>query len=296
MKHISLALVLLVVLTNLLACSAPPLIATPPPTTAPPPTGTVAPTFPASFPSSTPVMIPSPAFTPLPRTLTSTPSTIAAALAKTQAAQKYRVAMTLAVKHGSTPPFALDLKGEVNGDDAHYAYQLGSDKIEFTTARGQYFVKGARMLGLPTSTKWYSVTPDIADAARPPFSPDDLLDDFAAQTGKLAFQVGARESFDGQNCQVWRYVPKTIIETGLGNALGADQDGSAFGALEQAEIKVWVCDDSAAHQLSVDIAAHNPKNAAEKGTAKLLLHLWDLNTAVQIDAPVGAEQFKLGSP
>ena len=290
MKHISLALVLLVGLMNLFACSAPP------PTAAPPPTGTVAPTFPAAFPSSTPVMIPSPAFTPPPRTLTSTPNAVAAALAKTQAAQKYRVALTLNVKPGNAPSFALDLKGEVNGADAHYAYQLGSDKIEFTTARGQYFVKGARMLGLPTTTKWYSITPDLADAARPPFSPDDLLDDFAAQTGKLVFQAGARETPDGQNCQVWRYVPKTTLETGLSNALGADQDGSAFGALEQAEIKLWLCDDGAAHQLTVDLAAHNPKNAAEKGTTKLLLRLWDLNAALTIDAPTGAEQFKLGKP
>ena len=290
MKHISLALVLLVGLMSLGACGAPP------PTAAPPPTGTALPTFPASFPSSTPVMIPSPAFTPPPRPLTPTPSAFAAALAKTQAAPKYRVAMTLAVKQGSAPPFALDLKGEVNGSDAHSAYQLGSDKIEFTTARGQYFVKGARMLGLPTTTKWYSITPDLADAARPPFSPDDLLDDFAAQTGKLVFQAGARELLDGQTCQVWRYVPKTTIETGLSNALGADQDGSAFGALEQAEIKLWLCDDGAAHQLTIDIAAHNPKNAAEKGTVKLLLHLWDLNAAITIDTPTGAEQFKLGSP
>ena len=290
MKTVSLALVLFVVLMSLFACSAPSS------TVAPPPTGTVAPTFPASFPSSTPVMIPSPAFTPPPRTLTATPGAVAAALAKTQAAQKDRVALTLNVKQGSAPPFALDLKGEVNGNDAHYAYQLGNDKIEFTTARGQNFVKGARMLGLPTTTKWYSVTPDVADAARPPFSPDDLLDDFATQTAKLAFQPTTRESLDGQNCQVWRYVPKTTTETGLSNALGADQDGSPFSALEQAEIKVWACDDGAAHQLSVDIAAHDPKNAAEKGAAKLLLHLWDLNAAITIDTPIGAEQFKLGSP
>jgi hypothetical protein len=286
MKKNSITMILLVLPMSLFACGAPP------PTAAPAPTGISAPTFPASFPSSTPVIIPSPAFTP--RSLTPTPSAVAAALAKTQAAQKYRVAMTLNVKQGGAPPFALDLKGEVNGSDAHFAYQLGSDKIEFTTARGQYFVKGARTLGLPTTTKWYNVTPDLADAARPPFSPDDLLDDFTTQTTKLAFQPVARESLDGQNCQVWRYVPKASAETGLGNSLGADQYSSPFGALEQGEIKLWVCDDGAAHQLTVDIAAHNPKNAAEKGAAKLLLHFWDLNAAIQIDAPVGAEPFQLG--
>jgi hypothetical protein len=181
-------------------------------------------------------LIPSPAFTPPSRTLTPALNTIAAALAKTQATQKYRVAMTLNVKPGNAPAFALDLKGEVNGSDAHYAYQLGSEKIEFTTVRGQFFVKGVRALGLPTTTKWYSVTPDLADAGRPPFSPDDLLDDFTIQLAKLAFQAATRESLDGQNCQAWRYVPKTTIETGLSNALGADQIGSAFGALDQADL------------------------------------------------------------
>lgn len=290
MKYISIAMTWLVALTSLFACGAPP------PTAAVPPTGTAAPTFPASFPSSTPVMIPSPASTPLPRTVTPALSAFAAALAKTQTASKYRVAMTLNVKQGSTPPFALDLKGEVSDSDAHYAYQLGNDKIEYAAVRGQYFVKGARTLGLPTATKWYMVTPDLADAARPPFNPDDLLDSFVAQTAQLAFQPIARESLDGQTCQVLRYVPKMITETGLGSVLGADQASSAFGALEQAEIKLWACDDGAAHQLTIDVAAHNPKNAAEKGTAKVLLHLWDLNAAIPIDAPTGAEQFKLGSP
>ncbi len=288
MKHILIAIIGTVLLSSLFACDAPP------PTVAPLPTSTSAPTFPATFPSSTPMLLPSPAFTPPPRTATPALNTVAAALAKTQAAQKYRVALTLNVKQGSAPPFALDLKGEVNGADAHYAYQLGSDKIEFTTARGQFFVKGVRALGLPTTTKWYSVTPDLADAGRPPFSPDDLLDDFTTQLTKLAFQATTRESLDGQNCQVWRYVPKTTIETGLSNALGADQDGSAFGALEQAEIKVWVCDDGAAHQIAATLSAHNPKQAAEKGAVSLLLHIWDLNAAITIDAPAGAEQFKLG--
>jgi hypothetical protein len=291
MKSILPAIAWIILLMSLFACN------TPSPTSAPPPTVTPLPPFPASFPSSTPVMIPSPAFTPPSRPLTPTPSAFAAALGKTQAAQKYRVALTLNVKQGAAPAFTLDLQGEVDRSDAHYAYQLGNDKIEFTTARGQFFVKGARSLGLPTTTKWYIVTPDLADAARPPFSPDDLLDDFTMQTAKLPFQSIARESLDGQNCQVWRYAPKTTTETGLSNALGADQDNSAFGALEQSEIKVWVCDDGAAHQLSLDITAHNPKQSTEKGTAKILLHIWDLeNAAIKIDAPVGAEPFRLGNP
>lgn len=289
MKSVLFGLYMLAALTSSFACSAPP-------PTAAPPSSPRAPTFPAAFPSSTPVMLPSPAFTPPPRTFTPTPNVITAALAKTQAAQKYRVSMTLNVKPGSAPVFALELKGEVNGNDAHYAYQLGNDKIEFTTAREQYFVKGARMLGLPTTTKWYSVAPDLADAAHPPFSPDDLLDDLATQAAKLTFQASGRESLDGQNCQVWRYVPKTTIETGLSNALGADQDDSAFGALDQAEVKLWVCDDGAAHQLTVSIAAHNPKNSAQKGTAKLLLRVWDLNAAIPIETPTGAEPFRVGRP
>ncbi len=244
----------------------------------------------------TPLVIASPApfvqTTPFP-----TPSTIVIAFAKTQAAQTYRVAMTLAVKQGNAPPFALDLKGETNDPDAHYAYQVGGESIEFTTTRGQFYAKGAKSMGLPTATKWYVITPDLADAVRPPFSPDDTLAEFVAQTSRLTFQSGARESFDGQNCQVWTQTPKSLAETGIGDALSADPEGGSFGTFDQAESKVWVCDDGMLHQIRVSLAAHNAKKTTDKGTATLLLHFWEMNnTAIKIDPPANAEPFRLGVP
>lgn len=205
--------------------------------------------------------------------------------------------MTLNAKQGETPQISIDLKGEVSGDDAHYNYQLGNEQIEFIAARGQFFAKGARSLGLPTTTHWYTLTPDLADAARPPFSPEDVLTSFLAQVPKETFQPFARGALDALACQVWRYIPKTLGETGISNALGSDQENSAFGALDQAEIKLWLCDDGALHQLSVEIAAHNPRRATEKGSANLLLHIWDFqNASIKIDPPASAEKFQLAMP
>lgn len=251
----------------------------------------------AALPSSTPVPIPMPLFTPTPANSPTPLSPLAAAFAKTQAAQKYRVTMLLDVQSPGAPAFALDLKGEVNGADARTAYQLGGESIELIAARGQFFVKGARGLGMPTMTTWYSLTPDLADAAQPPFAPMDLLNDFVAQTAHLAFQMTGREPLDGQPCAVWRATPRAPAETGIGDVVGAGHTDSAFGALDRAEIKVWVCADGAAHQVSAEIAAHNANTPADKSTAKWTLHVWALDEAgIKIDAPANAVPFRLVEP
>lgn len=218
-------------------------------------------------------------------------------MSKTKGAQKYRVAMRLDVQPGSAPPFALDLNGAVSGDDAQYTYRLGGAPVEYIAARGQFFVKGAPGLGLPSKTKWYMLTPDLADAVLPPFTPREVLGDFIAQAIAQNFQALAREALDGQICQVWRYVPKTFAETGIGSALGSEREGSPFSALDQAEIKVWTCEDGALHRLSVEVAAHNARRASEKSSARLLLHLWDIQSAaIQIEPPANAQPFQLRVP
>lgn len=216
---------------------------------------------------------------------------------KTKSSVRYRVTMTLNAKQGETPQTSIDLKGEVSGNDVHYDYQFGNEQIEFIAARGQFFAKGARSLGLPTATRWYTLTPDLADAARPPFGPEEVLTSFLAQVPKETFQPFAREALDALACQVWRYIPKTLAETGISNTLGSDLENSAFGALDQAEIKLWLCDDGALHQLSVEIASHNPRRATEKGSAKLLLHVWDFqNASIKIEPPGNAEKFQIAVP
>jgi hypothetical protein len=284
---------------GLASCSVTaPVNPTNPPT---PPTSLLQPTgLSTSLPPTTMTIIPLiiPPSTPFVQTTPfPTPSAIVGAYAKTRAAKTYRVAMTFNAKQGAAPAFTLDLKGEISGDNVHYAYKLGSEQIELTALNGQFYAKGAKSVGLPTTTKWYIITPDLADAVNPPLSPDETLDEFVAQTSRLAFQPAARESFDGQNCQVWRYVPKSLGETGVAQTLAADPDNSAYGAIDQAELKVWICDDGALHQFTVDLSAHNPKQATDKGNAKLVLHLWDLgNATIKIDPPPNAEPFKLGKP
>jgi len=242
----------------------------------------------------TPVRLPTGAVTP--SLVAPTPSAVGNALRKTQAAQIYRVTLQVNVKSGNVP-FALNLKGQVAGGDLNYAYQLGNEQIELTTQQGKYYVKGARSLGLPNATKWYIVTPDLADAARPPFTPDDVLDDFMQHAATAIYQASAREQLDGQNCQVWRATPKNFDETGIGNLLGAGLETSPFGVLDQAEVKLWVCDDGIVHQLNISLDAHNARRATEKGSAQLSLRLQDIgNNAIKITAPAGAEPFQLRVP
>lgn len=303
MRKMGLLLAGLIGLIGLSACVATSSPATPAPTHSPPVTLRAEPSPSAAasavaLPSSTPVKIPSPPFTPVlaPRTPTATPSAFGAALAKTQAAQKYRTALTLNLKQTGAPTYALDVKSDVSNGDSATVVQFGTDKVEVIAARGQFYVRGARNLGLPALTKWYIVTPDVADAAQPPFDAQSVLAAVAVQTSRVAFQPGARESLDGQSCVVWRGAPKTAAETGIGDALGAGQE-NAFAVFDQAEMKLWLCDDGAAHQISLDVAAHHPKKPAETGAAKLLLRVWDLaSPTLKIDPPANAETFRLATP
>ena len=278
------AIVAALVLSGVAGCAAP--------APAPPPSPTPEPiTF------STPTAIPSPTITPLRGTLApATPSSIVGAMTRTKNAPRYRVTMTLNVKQGNATSFALDLKGEVNGDDEHYNYSLGGEQIEFIQARTQFFAKGARSFGFPSATKWYSLPADVADAARPPFSAEDLLTSFIALAPKENFQPATRESLDGIACQVYRYVPKNLGEAGIANLLG-ESEAAAFAALDPSEIKLWICDDGLLHQLSVDANGHNPRRVTDKGAAKLQLRLWDFqNTGIKIDPPPNAEKFQNVSP
>jgi len=217
-------------------------------------------------------------------------------MTRTKNAPRYRVTLTLTVKLGNTTSFALDLKGEVNGDDEHYNYALGGEQIEFIAARSQFYAKGARSLGFPSTTKWYALPADVADAARPPFSTDDLLTSFIAQVPKENFQPTTREPLDGIACQVYRYVPKNLGEAGIANIL-SENESNALGALDPSEMKLWICDDGMLHQLTVDANGHNPKRTTDKGSAKLQLHLWEFqNTGIKIDPPPNAEKFQNVSP
>ena len=246
---------------------------------------------------STPTPIPSPTITLVRGTLApAPPGSIVGAMTRTKSAPRYRVTLTLTVKQGIATSFSLDLKGEVNGDDEHYNYALGGEQIEFINARALYFAKGGKSLGFPSTTKWYALPADVADAARPPFSAEDLLTSFIAQIPKENFQPSIRESLDGIACQVYRYIPKNLNEAGIANIL-SENESNALGALDPSEMKLWICDDGMLHQLTVDANGHNPRRTTDKGSAKLQLHFWDFqNTSIKIDPPPNAEKFQSVSP
>ncbi|MBI3537074.1 MAG: hypothetical protein HY070_05915, partial [Chloroflexi bacterium] len=210
------------------------------------------------------IAIPSPSLV-VPAIPSPTRAPLLAALNKTLAAKIYRVTMTLNVKIGNAPAFVLNLQSVQNGDDAQIAYQLGAENIELIEVGGQHFVKGARALGVPSLSKWYSITPDLADAVRHPFAPEEILAAIAATELKQNFSASAREILDGINCAVWSYRPGSLADAGIGRALGLDAPNNAFESVEQAEMKMWLCDDGALHQLMIDVAAHKVASITEKG-------------------------------
>ncbi|MBI4758876.1 MAG: hypothetical protein HY783_07755 [Chloroflexi bacterium] len=275
------AIVTLVVALSLLACSFGP-----------------APAAPTATPSAAkPTPLP-PATTPVPPTLTPAPKLFGdlwtEALNKAKTATKYRMAMSFVI--GATEggqfkeqPFIV-MEGIVVDKDSHQTFTggllndlLGGAKIEMIQVGDKSYMKGMQMFGMTDPNKWYIMSD--TSQSKPPVEPDDMFN-MAGQDLKGSKQVGT-ETLDGQACQVWAWDMKSIAA--LTGFLVAPEAKGEFSALDKAEVKSWLCADGYVHQVAMEIAGHDAKNPAEKGSMKIKTRMWDFNNpTLSVKAPEGA--------
>jgi len=227
---------------------------------------------------------------------TATPSAglLAEALKKARAVTRYRMAMSFIV--GATEkgkfkeePF-LVMEGVVVGSDSHQIYTaglmnalLGGERIEMIQAGGKSYMKGGKMFGLGDPNKWYIMSETAT--SEPPVEPGDMFD-LAGQDLQGLKQMGL-EMLDAQPCQVWTWDMKAVA--GLTSLLTNPDAQSDLSAVDKAEVKSWLCGDGYVHQVSMEIAGHDPKNPNEKGSIKIKTHIWDINNpTLSVKAPEGA--------
>ncbi|MBI4674754.1 MAG: hypothetical protein HY741_24170 [Chloroflexi bacterium] len=284
--------------------------------------------FAAACASATPTPIPPTAVPPtaLPTPTVASSSTagqsgpLAEAMNKVKTAKTYRVDLNItgkgnfAATGGPTPePGAedklitlLNMKGEVNGQNAHFAIQgmltaflgLAHDKpFEVISYNGTAYVKGPLPLLGATEEKWYQVPPEAAQVAQPPLTPASFLNSFG-ETGisPADFKLSGAESLDGKSCQVYAGDKSAVVNAfiKLGGATGATQED--LDSIDNAEFKFWLCDDGYLHQVKMLIEGHDKNKPEQKGTFEILMKLSDFDGSITITPPADATLLQLPEP
>jgi hypothetical protein len=102
------------------------------------------------------------------------------------------------------------------------------------------------------------------------------------------FRKTGSETLDGQRCDVYTADKNSSLELfrSLNTSGAPNQD--ALGALDNAETKIWICDDGYFHQLAMNMEGHSQSNPAQKTAIQLKMRVFDLNANIKITAPANA--------
>ncbi len=223
------------------------------------------------------------------------------ALGKAKSAGKYRI--EFAWIFGSTDqgkyqetPF-LNMAGEVDGQNAHLTSKGGllamfagdqNATVELIEAGGKTYMKGVTLFGMADPKVWY-ITDDSSTSSFKDMGKPDEFKDFTG--GKDSdFKKVRSESLDGQSCDVWYYDYKSLQNAAIIGLLGSAKDKNEFGAIDKAEMSIWLCADGYVHKWLLDYAGHDTKNVNDKGALKITGHFWDFNNpTIKVEAPKDAK-------
>jgi hypothetical protein len=223
------------------------------------------------------------------------------AIGKAKRATKYRIEFTWILgttdqgKYQETP--FLNMAGEVDGQNSHLTSKGGllamlapdaNATIEMIQVGGKTYMKGVTMFGMTDPKVWY-ITDDTAATTFKDFGKPD---EFSSFTGgrDSDFRKVRSESLDGQSCDVWFYDFKSVQNAAIVGLLGSTKDKNEFGAIDKAEMSVWLCGDGLVHKWLLDYAGHDATKTSEKGALKITAHMWDYNSpSISVTPPKDAK-------
>lgn len=249
-------------------------------------------------------------------TRTAAAGAIQKAFDQSAAAKSYRLELEMtaqgdfALVPGLTNPNQalpmFGMSGEVNGKDNHFVFKgwlstfLGGDMtkgFEIMRVGDKTFVKGPLpMLGAPDD-KWY-----VADSSfKSSFSdPNQMLN--TNQNADLnGFRKTGTEPLDGKRCDVYTAGKESSLGLfRLINTAGAQAEDT-LGALDNAETRIWICEDGYLRQLTMRLDGHNKDKPTQKISMQIKFRISNLNVAVKITppanaAPMQAPSFFFGTP
>ncbi|MBI5304848.1 MAG: hypothetical protein HY868_22120 [Chloroflexi bacterium] len=195
----------------------------------------------------------------------------------------------------------LSFSGESQGKDNHFVMKgylidllIPSPKgLEMITVGNQVYLRGpVPMLGA-SEAKWYVDTATNLYTASSLRRPEDWIGYGYGNPDWSSFKKAATESLDNKRCDVYR-ADKTATQAWLRSVNPEDiLNPDTSDNMDDAEIKVWLCDDGFAHQFRMILATHSKYDPQQKGKVQMQMHFYDLNGNVKISAPANATPLNL---
>lgn len=189
------------------------------------------------------------------------------------------------------------MSGEFKGEDSHFTLKgllasfVGADPeqgMEVIVVGGESYVRGPVPLLGATEDKWYILEGEQGSVAEPPVQTDDLFSSFAGSDADLSqLESQGTEELDGQQCTVYGADREATIEL----IQSSDPESLPFGApedVEDAQIKIWICEDGLLHQLQFSMEGTD-QDTQQEMAFDVLLHITEFNGDVTITAPEDAE-------
>ncbi|MEW5720416.1 MAG: hypothetical protein AB1817_17460, partial [Chloroflexota bacterium] len=270
------------------APTAPRATATPTPEPSPLPTATRVIQLPTSRP------------TPSPGPTSAFAGAIRQAWDKSQTATAYRMEFDMSAKGnlGNLPGLTssnqelvlFSMSGAVNGKDTQMVFKgwlsmfLGGDAnqgFEMMRVGDKNYVRGpAAMFGAPEN-KWYVANDqfksNLTDSRNPLNSKQPVDWD--------GFQKSGNETLDGKRCDIFRADRDTTYRFFQDLDTQGTQTQDLFDTLDDAEIKLWLCDDGYFHQLTMNLVGYQRAQPTDKVSMQVRIRLYDFGANIKITPP-----------
>lgn len=200
------------------------------------------------------------------------------------------------------PVTLVNMKGEVNGKDAHFTLQgaltsfLGIDpnkSFEVISYKGAAYLKGPVPLLGASEEVWYLAPPEAASVAQPPLTPGTFLQSFGdSGINPADFKETGKETLDGASCTVFAG-DKTAVVNAFSKLAGAAATQDDLNSIDNAQFNFWVCPDGYLHQIKMLIEGHDKNKPDSKGTFEIIMKASDFNTDLKITPPADAKPLTL---
>ena len=192
------------------------------------------------------------------------------------------------------------MSGAVSGKDTQMVLKgwlsmfLGGDAnkgFEIMSVGNKTYIRGpAAMFGAPEN-KWY-----VAN--------DQFKSNLTNSRGFLSstqpidwngFQKSSSETLDGRRCDVFRADRDATNRLFLNLDTQGTRTQDLFDALDNAEIKLWLCDDGYFHQLTMNLEGHQSAAPTDKVSMQVRVHLFDYNANIKIAPPANPAPMQMPS-
>jgi hypothetical protein len=188
----------------------------------------------------------------------------------------------------------------VNGKDTQMVFKgwlstfLGGDPnkgFEMMSVGDKAYVRGPiPMFGAPEN-KWYVANDQFKSSftsSRNPLNSKQPVD-------WNGFEKSGSETLDGRRCDVFRGDRDTTYRLFLDLETQGTRTQDLFDALDNAEIKLWLCDDGYFHQLTMSLEGYQSAKPTDKVSMQVRIHLYDFNISVKITPPANPVPMQMPS-